>query len=475
MPLFAGLLLACGGGSPAQSDMTPGSQGVTVTVTPATFSLTSGGALQLVAAVNGAADRSVTWTVDGVAGGNASVGQISGSGSAVVYTAPAALGTHEVAATSVADPSRRATASIVIRTGCAPDPTSPQVFRVTDAAYGAKGDGSTDDTAALQKAMDAAAGTGGKVVVPAGTYMVNALVSVFLKSNMTLAMDPGAVLKAIPNGASNYDILMVSGASHVSITGGTLLGDRAAHTGTTGEWGHGISIKNSQSVVLEGVTARECWGDGFYIGLNSKDITLCNVLSDHNRRQGIAITSADGVVVRGSTFSNTNGTPGETGLDIEPNTGETVNNVLITACTFTGNAGGGISVGVPIAHTGQAWVTNVVIDGNLTQNNGVSTVQPGSEFKGIEVSNCVGTRVTGNTALDNKGIGILCRNGANNSILTGNIVRRTIGHGIEEYLCSGNTITGNTSTDNTGHGIYSTSCTGSVISGNTVSGNGLNP
>ena len=44
--------------------------------------------------------------------------------------------------------------------------------------YGAKGDGKTDDTAAIQKAMDAAAKTGGKVYLPPAKYLVSGSLSV---------------------------------------------------------------------------------------------------------------------------------------------------------------------------------------------------------------------------------------------------------------------------------------------------------
>ena len=51
----------------------------------------------------------VTWTVDSIAGGNATVGSISDTG---VYTPPATAGTHVVTATSVADATKSAAASI---------------------------------------------------------------------------------------------------------------------------------------------------------------------------------------------------------------------------------------------------------------------------------------------------------------------------------------------------------------------------
>jgi polygalacturonase len=58
-------------------------------------------------------------------------------------------------------------------------------------AFGAVGDGQTLDSPAINKAIEYAAGRGGGTVyVPAGTY---ACYSIRLKSNIALALDPGAV------------------------------------------------------------------------------------------------------------------------------------------------------------------------------------------------------------------------------------------------------------------------------------------
>ncbi len=56
-------------------------------------------------------DLSLNWSVDGVAGGNATTGTISPSG---VYTPPAAAETHTVTASSVVEPSSSASASIAV-------------------------------------------------------------------------------------------------------------------------------------------------------------------------------------------------------------------------------------------------------------------------------------------------------------------------------------------------------------------------
>ena len=68
----------------------------------------------------------------------------------------------------------------------------PSTFNVRD--YGAKGDGATLDTAALNEAIDACAaggGGGGQVLFPPGKYLTG---TIHLKSDVTLMLDAGAVI-----------------------------------------------------------------------------------------------------------------------------------------------------------------------------------------------------------------------------------------------------------------------------------------
>lgn len=66
-----------------------------------------------------------------------------------------------------------------------------QVYDVT--RFGAKGDGITNNTLFIQRAIDSCAITGGKVYFPTGTFLT---ATIYLKSNVTLHLTGGATLLA---------------------------------------------------------------------------------------------------------------------------------------------------------------------------------------------------------------------------------------------------------------------------------------
>ena len=71
--------------------------------------------------------------------------------------------------------------------------------------FGAVGDGKTFDTAAIQKALDACAGTGGTVTFPPGTYLSQPLT---LHTRTTLDLAAGATLQA---GTNQSDFMKIPG------------------------------------------------------------------------------------------------------------------------------------------------------------------------------------------------------------------------------------------------------------------------
>ena len=247
--------------------------------------------------------------------------------------------------------------------GCNAAPTSSLVVNVRD--RGAKGDGKTNVTPQIQKAIDEVAGTGGTVYVPDGVYMVTAdgAASLQLKSKMTLKLANGAILKAIPNGANHYSVLRIAEASDVIVTGGTLMGDRAEHQSKGGEWGMGIRIgPNVARVTIAGVTAKEMWGDGFYVE-GATDVAFCSVIATHNRRQGLSIIEADRLLVTKSVFQQTRGTRPSAGIDIEPDKrDQKAINIRIEHSKFINNAGGGVMIAGKRGHVADVEIVRNVFE-----------------------------------------------------------------------------------------------------------------
>jgi parallel beta-helix repeat protein len=236
-------------------------------------------------------------------------------------------------------------------------------------AAGARGDGLADDTAAFQKAIDGLASGGGVVVVPAGRYLIDPLRSVRLRSHVDLRMEPGAKLMSKPNAAPRAYVLLADGVTDVEIAGGQIFGERDAHLGQTGEWGHGLMIRGSSHVSVRDLAISRCWGDGISIGasgkgegLPSSDILIANVVCRGNRRQGLTIGRSRRVRVVDSEFSDTHGTKPEYGIDIEPDNSGRADDVVIERCILRGNRGGGIQV--------YQRASNVVIRGCTIENNG---------------------------------------------------------------------------------------------------------
>src|SRR5712691_10802839 len=111
-------MLGCGGGGASSAALPPPPPpppaSITVTITPGSASVVLGNTQTFSATVTNATDTSVTWSVNGIAGGSVSAGAISAAG---VYTAPADLPasvTAQITATSVADATKSATATVTI-------------------------------------------------------------------------------------------------------------------------------------------------------------------------------------------------------------------------------------------------------------------------------------------------------------------------------------------------------------------------
>jgi hypothetical protein len=113
----ASTLASCGG----TSNPTGQSSNVTVSLNQSSMNVAVGATAQFTATVQNTTNTAVSWSVDGVAGGNSTTGTISASG---LYTAPAAAGSHKVTATSVADTNASASAAVTVGALGAISPTA---------------------------------------------------------------------------------------------------------------------------------------------------------------------------------------------------------------------------------------------------------------------------------------------------------------------------------------------------------------
>lgn len=268
--------------------------------------------------------------------------------------------------------------------------TNPTLNIVSVKDFGAKGDGVTDDTQAIQDAINSGATV---VYIPEGVYMIDASKpegsrnadpgGLILKSNQRIIMTPQTILKAIPNDSARYAIISINDAMNVEIYGGILQGDRDEHQGDSGEWGFGIQIINSQNVVIKNLTAKDCWGDGIYTNYGSKNVYVENCVFDRNRRQGVSIIQGENLVFVNCRFINTGGTAPGAGVDIEPNNAEeVVKNVKFIGCSFNNNASKGLMI-----YGSSETVKDIIISECEAYGNGEEDIRlTGGQYGGSNIT-----------------------------------------------------------------------------------------
>jgi hypothetical protein len=171
-----------------------------------------------------------------------------------------------------------------------PAPAGPGVYDVTADAYGADRTGRASSTIAVQRAADDAAkdaGQRGIVYVPAGVY---ALTELRLDSNVSLYLEPGAVLrcsgergdfrvryhKNSQNRDGTWFIHTADGAKNVRIFGrGTIDGDGKRLIARANLTNHLVVPMNCSGFTLDGPVLRDSglWG---VVVANSDRVTLRN-------------------------------------------------------------------------------------------------------------------------------------------------------------------------------------------------------
>jgi Pectate lyase superfamily protein/Right handed beta helix region len=182
------------------------------------------------------------------------------------------------------------------------------VINVKDQPFGAKGDGWSDDTAAIQRAIVAAAGR--PILVPSGTYVITS--SLTYRTSTTsdapgLQLSGDGMLHTIfDNRVSGGPLLSIDG----SVTPGTFqkggwLRDFSIRTTTSPGLSHGLELRGGWYYTLERLRIARLTGDGIRLtsALGDPDapafVTIRQSEVRSNLGIGIHFNSSPGVVNTG--------------------------------------------------------------------------------------------------------------------------------------------------------------------------------
>jgi exo-poly-alpha-galacturonosidase len=295
--------------------------------------------------------------------------------------------------------------------------TRPKRTAVNVRDFGAKGDGATKDTAAIQRAIDACP-KGGAVHVPKGTFLTGAL---YLHSDMVMLIETGGVLKGSGDAADYLPLVhnrfegweMDTFAS--LINAGTLDHVGPCNVHDIAISGEGRIVGGGQRLLEAMVTARSMRSRGRLIcimnckGLDIDGLTVegspswtihyiyCEDVSCHSLTIRSNVANGDGIdpdSSRNSFIFNCSFSTDDDCIAIKSGKnpeggliGKPSENVRITDCDFI--KGHGISIGSEIS----GGIRNVLVQdcetGNLVHGLQVkATSARGGFVDGLTVSDC---------------------------------------------------------------------------------------
>lgn len=333
--------------------------------------------------------------------------------------------------------------------------------------------GSTNDVRfRFQEALNHA----DEILVTNGTYWVQVDVpgtawttnTLKLHDGSRLTLSTGTVVSAIPPaGYSNiYCILTTlttNGAFATNVVlngrGGSLVGYHFVTNFAAKSIGHGV-LFNGEGIVVTNLllsTFKTC------LSVGGTNITVANVMATAGGNNTAAVTSGKSISFVDSIFNNCQredeNSPAA-GIDVEPNAGETVEDISFTRCVFDGNDGIGLYIqkgaGNPPLNVS---IVDCLFNGNqkhglvaayvigLGITNSISTSNVLSGFN-IGVTNAVAKGCVGNF---NGTYGMFVPGGNNVIIRNG--------------IFNNNTIYGVYAIDVEGLGLWTTTATGNGVEG----------
>ena len=257
--------------------------------------------------------------------------------------------------------------------------------------FGVTGDGVTDDTAAIQAAVNVIELSGGGLFFPAGTYAVvpGAAYAVIVDSDNVRIHGEGATISMAST--ANRQALRFYQADNCSLEGMRVVG-----SGTDGaDGGQGlVQFTECDNVVVDDCRFVDANCDGLAIaaGLNP---TVTGCVFDNCSKSGLYVNGCTGGTATGNTIVNggghtVSGNVVGAGIQLSGNDNFSCTGNSVADCT---------GIGIYCNSTGTTQPTNNVISGNSVKGCANATniaVSGGIRLDNAGSSNACGTLVTGN-------------------------------------------------------------------------------
>jgi hypothetical protein len=219
--------------------------------------------------------------------------------------------------------------------------------------FGAKGDGSTDDTTAIQTAIDTCSANGEKLIFPAGTFLTG---TVYLRSNTAIELTAKAVWKGIgrvdaypmqrPRGfggrmisawramiyAEDVENVVISGQGTIDGNGGHAAFPKAPNSS---DRPFGMWIVRGQDIRVEGIQMRNSalWMQ-HYQECDHVRITGIHVFNHANlNNEGVDLTDCHDVIVSDAEIDSS-----DDALCLKSHGERGVSDVVISNCVLASHA-----------------------------------------------------------------------------------------------------------------------------------------